>query len=229
MCIAVWGLAPAAMLLRIILKIAYMKSQLIALFLVFPFVAFSQSFKGRLVYKFYTNLKEDEVDLKRGWDYKSELNNLTLHCYIDENKLLTVEKTQSGKILFNKVQQDGIAYLSGSQDSIPYGQLHPLGESPLVFEKKTKEEKYIMGIKCTKYIYRLGEETQIRAWIADGFVYKDQVSLGKFFLHFIFPHGLVFEKEIIYKDIVNQFKLVGLEFLEDWGDKFPDLKLDQRQ
>jgi hypothetical protein len=84
-----------------------------------------------------------------------------------------------------------------------------------VFVEKTKEAKYILGFLCRKHIYKSeGIEGMTIAWIPDNFLFTKQHKNGKFFSGFFFPHGLVFEKEMIYKNQVNRRTLIKMEIFD---------------
>jgi hypothetical protein len=88
--------------------------------------------------------------------------------------------------------------------------------------EKTKETQWILGFKCRKYIYKtesmdgsLEIDGAMYAWIPENFRFTDQYNKEKFMREYIFPDGLAFQRETIYKNVLmNRFTLVKLELFE---------------
>jgi hypothetical protein len=193
----------------------------------------AQNLTGRLTY-YFEQIDTSGNKLLRdlmGGSYEKTFENVIL---IDKNRYFSKSITESGYVRSMCIQTPDSAYIklndkTGVSKMDYYAPLlgNKKGDN-YVLISKTKEVKWILGFKCLKYIYRtervnsnLHNNGLMYAWIPENFKFSAQYLKGKFMTQYIFPDGLAFERETIYKNILtNRHTLVKIEIFEATDEDF---------
>jgi hypothetical protein len=183
----------------------------------------SQTFSGRLTYKFSIDssiILKDSLLARFAQIYEIPNNCLTT-ILVKKNRLYSTTKTLDNRIMFYEYQNKDTTYLFGEgkkkRERVP-NSMH-VSKKPL---NKSDDFKFILGFKCKKYTYEdtNNPEQTFVAWIPDNLQFKGQAKNGKFFSNYFFPDGLAFRFEMLYQGIITVHELTHIEMYDVSDSEF---------
>jgi hypothetical protein len=190
----------------------------------------SQTFSGKLIYKFSVDssiILKDSL-LARFAQVFEIPNNCLTTILIKKNRLYSTTKTLDNRIMFYEYQNRDTTYLIGEGRK----KKERISNNMYVVKKplnKSDDFKFILGFKCKKYTYEdtNNPEQTFVAWIPDNLQFKGQAKNGKFFSEYFFPDGLAFRFEMIYKGIVSIRELIRIDMYDVLDSEF-DIEEDKK-
>jgi hypothetical protein len=189
--------------------------------------AFSQIFRGKLIYKV---IFEDSVNLKERLRFAPILEQISFrkNCtvWIKNDSLKFYTTADSGKPNSIGFQFNDRAYLKKNvKEKTPYD-TKTLGKS-LIYDGKGKKQLTILGKICKEYNFASPVNQIIeKVWIPDNFKFKDEYNYGKFFLDYFYPQGLAFRIQTYYNGILQTtWELIEIQNYDVPSDEFDECEI----
>ena len=192
-------------------------------FLLFP-ESDAQTFRGTLVYKFNSELNDEEILAKlasTGIQNPAEKMKNDLRTYlINDNILASIASSASGELRYKQLLDETKAITE-----FPNGQVLDFynssytGTQQLVLHKKTNTFKEIKGYRCRKYEYENEMGRAVIVWIAVEIPIDQSYNQLPFFDKFFFEDGLVLEKTVMNPSGFNHWILEEIQFKDLSADE----------